>query len=402
VSNSVYANNLGDHNSDGGGNGIVVKGDYNEVANNTVSNHYICSPFYGTDGSGIEVFGGKYNLIHHNFLRDNRTAVELGNKRSSDNTVAYNLVTLSRRYGAFLSTKGPKSTYGPVYRTNVLNNTAYLVGARNTGVGCSGGCGMSILNLRNNIIWAEAWTVYADAPFAESNNIYWSSDGTPSQYTTISSTSKLVDPGFLDRTSGDFRLRSNSKAINGGSIAAVDLRYKSDMNGVPLYQGPRPDIGAYEYRSAPSAYNILSNPSFDLVSSSWPSPWYFSASSGRATIARDSTITVAGPYSARIAVAAEATGSRAVQIRQPVSLSRGRSYTLDLYARASTPQTVTVVVQRTTSPYTIYKTHQISIDTSWHRFRWTYRAMANQLYVAVRYYTAGELGKVWFDRMIVG
>jgi len=52
--------------SDAGAIGIALLGDDNEVAYNTISGSNMCSPFYGRDGTAVEVYGGQRNRIHHN------------------------------------------------------------------------------------------------------------------------------------------------------------------------------------------------------------------------------------------------------------------------------------------------------------------------------------------------
>src|SRR5689334_8279649 len=47
--------------SDAGAIGIALLGDDNEVAYNTISGSNMCSPFYGRDGTAVEVYGGQRN-----------------------------------------------------------------------------------------------------------------------------------------------------------------------------------------------------------------------------------------------------------------------------------------------------------------------------------------------------
>ena len=53
----------------------------------------------------------------------------------------------------------------------------------------------------------------------------------------------LVDPLFVDRSSGDFHLATGSAAIDGANVTYSDARA---IDGVPRPQGAGPDLGAFE------------------------------------------------------------------------------------------------------------------------------------------------------------
>jgi parallel beta-helix repeat protein len=249
--NTLRDNRLKDPNlgSDAGAVGIVLMGDNNEVAYNTISGSTTCSRFYGVDGAAVEVYGGRNNSIHHNVAVDNNTFTELGNNRSAYNTFAYNEVRSSLAKANFLVTRGgADAKYGPVVGTKAYNNSVYLTGAQSYAIQCTKGCSRSVLSLRNNIVWANDRVGYADAPFEESNNVYWRAAGSPKVYFTISSTSKKVDPRFANAGAGDLRLASNSPAINAGWSGITGLGFTTDLAGTPVPQRGAVDIGARELR----------------------------------------------------------------------------------------------------------------------------------------------------------
>lgn len=232
--------------SDAGAIGIVLFGDDNVVARNTVSGSDVCSRFYGRDGSAIEVFGGQRNRIHHNRAIDNNQFAELGNSRSADNIYAYNVVTSTLPNGHFLTTRGPgDDAWGPVARTKVLNNTVSLTGAASLAIQCAGDCSPSILTLRNNIVWAADRIGYADGGFDEGNNIYWSPGG-PRVWFPMSASSRKVDPAFTARAA-DLHLRATSPAVDAGWAGVVGLGFDTDFDRVGVPRGGAVDIGAYEY-----------------------------------------------------------------------------------------------------------------------------------------------------------
>lgn len=250
---SVNSNNGGW--DDSGAWGIVLNGSDNEIAYNTFSgNNAWCSYDFGQEGASIEVYEAQRNFIHHNVSINDSTFTELGssgNRRAENNTYAYNIYISTLPVSEFLVVRGGGDNFGPTPGTRAFNNTVYLSNSdRSQGVVCHAGCSNSVLELRNNIIWAEWKALYADGPFLESNNIYWNSRGQPlTQFfggSRMSSTSMYANPRFSDAGSRDLRLRSDSPAIDAGTDTGLAL--DRDALGVPLPQGARLDIGAYEFR----------------------------------------------------------------------------------------------------------------------------------------------------------
>jgi hypothetical protein len=249
IKNNTFTNNImmspldTTAGNDAGAFGVLIWGDDNEISYNTISGSDACSYDYGRDGSVVEIYGGQRNSIHHNTTSQSNAFTELGNSRSADNTFAYNLFTSDQASSIFLNTRG-SGTYGPVYRTKAYNNTAYLTGASSQGVVCSG-CGTSILTLKNNIIAAKWKIGYANAPFDESNNIYWL--GSVTNQLPISSTSFITDPKFVNAGAGDFHLQAGSPAINSGSGESLTAGFTVDLAGAAV--GNPPERGVYEYGS---------------------------------------------------------------------------------------------------------------------------------------------------------
>ena len=255
TNNRILRNELQDNNrmsvltqsptdDDSGAFGVLLQGDGTEVAYNTISGSNAFSYDYGHDGAAVEVYGGQRNHIHHNLAIDNVAFSEFGNARSADNTFAYNVVRSSLTAAVFLVTRGAISGYGPVLRTTLYNNSVVLTGASSQGFVCDAGCGPDILTMRNNIIQAVCKVGYADAPFDEDHNLYFGGAG---QF-AVGDHSLVRDPLFVDKASGDLRLRSSSPAIDRG----VDVGYERDFDGEPVPASgegdhpPVPDLGAYE------------------------------------------------------------------------------------------------------------------------------------------------------------
>jgi hypothetical protein len=239
-------------NDDSGAFGVVLQGNQNEIAYNTISGSIAPSPDYEYDGAAVEIYGGQYNSIHHNLTYDNETFTELGGGsiKATDNTFAYNLVraasTPALHKAKFLVTRGAGDGFGPVYRTRAYNNTVYLAGPDTEGFVCYAGCGTEILTLRNNVVWAVKKTGYADAAFDEGYGLYW---GGPNQF-TMGAGSVRANPLFVSAATGDLHLLATSPGLesgtsaNGGFTADLDglaLPFDADASGTAGY-----DKGCYE------------------------------------------------------------------------------------------------------------------------------------------------------------
>jgi len=231
---------------DAGAFGILLRGDRNVVAYNTISGSDAFSYDYGRDGAAVEVYGGQANSVHHNLAVDNDAFVELGAAPASENTFAYNVVRSSLPGSSGLVTRGRGSSRGPVRDTRVHHNTISLTGRSSQGFVCHGGCASDILHMRNNIIVAAGKAGYADAPFDEDYNLFF---GGPLQFAR-GPRSLVHDPAFVGQAVGNLRLRRRSPAID----RAVDLGYRRDFDRRPASvdgngDGRRaPDIGAFEFR----------------------------------------------------------------------------------------------------------------------------------------------------------
>lgn len=258
LDNRVLRNRLIDNNrmsvltetptsDDSGAFGVLLRGDRTEVAWNTISGSDAFSYDYGRDGAAIEVYGGIGNTVHHNVAVNNDAFSELGASRSADNVFAYNDVRSSLETSVFVVTRGAGSSYGPVLRTTLINNTVMLTGAASQGFVCHAGCGTDILTMRNNIVQAVAKVGYADAAFDEGNGVYF---GGRVQF-PLSSTSVVASPQFVDAAGGNLRLQASSPAVDRGAVVPG---YDRDLDGLDTPMDGNGDgrsvrdVGAYERR----------------------------------------------------------------------------------------------------------------------------------------------------------
>jgi hypothetical protein len=231
---------------DSGAFGILLQGDRTVVARNRISGSDAFSYDFGRDGSAIEVYGGRDNLILDNLAVDDQAFTELGNARSADNTYAYNVVFSSLATSTFAVTRGAGSRFGPVRHTRLLNNTVVLVGNHSQGFVCDAGCGPDILTLRNNIVQAVWKTGYADARLDEDYDLFY---GGRAQF-ALGPHSLVAPPQFVNEAARNFHLRASSPAVDRG----IADGFKRDFDGrrVPVDGNGDgravPDLGAFEYR----------------------------------------------------------------------------------------------------------------------------------------------------------
>jgi hypothetical protein len=260
--NKVIGSTLGNNKmmvtlTNGGGDdygafGVLIIGNNNEIAYNTIFGSLACSYDFGNDGSVVEIYGGSNNRIHHNRTSNSDTFTELAIDPSggsaSNNVYFYNQYVGTQTNGHFLVTRGGGSGRGPVSGTKFWNNTVYLIGSNAYAVYCDGGCSGSILTMNNNVIWAAK--NYSDSPFAEGYNVYWASGSTTpvNKYGAgkESATSKVANPMFSNVVNGDFRLLTGSPAIDKGT----NFGSNADLNGVAVPVNNVTDIGGYESNAA--------------------------------------------------------------------------------------------------------------------------------------------------------
>jgi hypothetical protein len=234
--------------------GVLLRGNYHEVGYNYFEdNNSWCTYDTPPQGNSIELYEAKFNSIHHNTAINDRDFSELGGSgsiKSDTNVFAYNLVISNVPDAHFIIARGSGTNWGPTWRTKLYNNTVVLTGSQSEAVICGAGCNSNIMTMRNNIIWAEQKAAFADGAFAESNNIYWDSEGDPFvQFIgfSMNSTSEIANPQFVNLSQRNVRLMSGSPAINAGSLEAVGLGYITDLDDNAVPQSLAADMGGYEY-----------------------------------------------------------------------------------------------------------------------------------------------------------
>jgi len=125
ISHSIFdgVNSLNPSNLGAGAFGILIWGNHNTVNKDTFANQSTCSPDYGRDGSGVEIYHGSYNLIEHSTGWNDSDFTELGGSGATTNTYLDNTFSAP---GEFLVTRGSGDRAdGPVYNTLLIGNVAH-------------------------------------------------------------------------------------------------------------------------------------------------------------------------------------------------------------------------------------------------------------------------------------
>jgi len=243
----VYDNTFTHTSSSKGTHAIYIAGGNFEsgrrtyVYNISCFNNLIYGPFDSSICVGAEAAGGCKDIaIYNNIINDNGTC--------SGSTVGFKLQRTGNDYHRF---------------SNIFfkHNTIY---DRNTGYAVQLNCYRTELNtivIANNIFQSNGDTLYqisapivnfTDSCFDFSANLYahttkaantWWRDGAGK----FEANSIRASPQFVDRTTGDFHLSTDSPAID-----AADTTYgvSWDYDGQLRPQNMRYDIGAFEYVSS--------------------------------------------------------------------------------------------------------------------------------------------------------
>lgn len=254
--NKIRANKIHDNRimqnakGDLGAWGILINGDDNEITGNEIYDNVSKCAIPNNPGrygsNSAEIYRGKRNAIHHNYVHGDRVFSELGSRTddiATGNIFAYNLFVSDLKSSRFINTRGNGLSFGPVNDTTVVHNTVYLTGEDSQGIICSG-CTIDLLKLKANIIWADTKVIYVTGKVTDENNIFYSSDGMPILQGLTAKSGSVNNPKFINAKAGDFKLQIDSPAINKGG---VDLLYNYDKGGVHIPLQGSTDSGAFEY-----------------------------------------------------------------------------------------------------------------------------------------------------------
>ncbi len=263
--------------------GIVANGDNNTYEYNEIEAIGNYAPMRGADVDFFRVFG-KNVVVRGNYCHGIIKGEHLGgshvdfvqvyddNRYESQNVLIENNIVDSFFHQGFMMENDAYPSEKLIRDWTIRNNI--VSGYTSWGV-CGGKIGGEIPNLvvennlfigspdgayygiylsgingygsvRNNIIYnggnygCDMGTTLFDSG---NNLIYSDKEGIKTPDVNDSNDITGMDPCFADATNGNYRLRSNSPAIDAGM--AVDFTY--DLDGSSRTQGERTDIGPYEF-----------------------------------------------------------------------------------------------------------------------------------------------------------
>ena len=193
---------------------------------------------YDVNGGGIHIYQSRKlaesntvrNCRIHDITRSGDTRL-FGILANGNNHQIYNNLIYGLSLPGTTGTDGSQVAIvaGP-NGTKIWNNTI----ANNKGYGIKLDPGSVNMEVRNNIVFGSAGSVFSNGGTGtiESNNLFG------------------VDPQFVNSSGNDFKLKSDSRAVDAGAnVSAVT----TDLSGVARPQGRTTDIGAYEFSGQPTA-----------------------------------------------------------------------------------------------------------------------------------------------------
>ncbi|MFE4543900.1 choice-of-anchor Q domain-containing protein [Arthrobacter sp. NPDC056727] len=235
---------------DSGAFGVLINGNDNEFAGNTVTGSTAFSYDFSRDGSAFEIYNGSRNNIHNNKAIDNNVFSEIGrsNGAADGNVFRYNLIRSSCgaecAEAAGLIIRGPGTRFGPTNSTTFEFNTVWLNGSHSRGVVCHASCPSSTV-IRANILVAVRDALWLDGSgWTEQSNVVNGPSNVPLDNSSTAAPAEFVNPPE------DLHLTSGSPAIDraANSPSGVDLDQVAVPQSGQCSGSGQADAGAYEYR----------------------------------------------------------------------------------------------------------------------------------------------------------
>jgi hypothetical protein len=242
------------------------------------NNRYLGLEIRNCEGWAINLNSGSNNQISRGYFHDNDNGVRMGGSNNTfgpfnridcggtgvsgvdldgQHLVEWNTIHGCQDSALVLSTQSEGSVIqgntiyangegvvlsGQADAVVIVHNTVY--GNQENGIYIANN--IQDVDVRNNIIGHNgSWGIDAsDTNFAERdyNAFYLNASGDCLECTQIGSHSVTDDPRFIDSTTYDFRLRSDSTLIDRAIDLGIDVNGAAPGNA----NGPAPDIGAWE------------------------------------------------------------------------------------------------------------------------------------------------------------
>jgi hypothetical protein len=236
------------------------------------------NPAYGNDenSDGIYVDGGTRILIEQNVMHDVDFGIELASEHkgraTSYITARNNLIYHSHTAGVSIGGYAPER--GHTEHCTVINNTLYNNDTSATGSGeFQMQWNMADNIFENNIVYAgprclmtvnKSQVDTAQPPVTIDHNLYYCASGSKASQWEESSAhlkgfenyvqatgndrdSRFLDPQFVNASTADFHLQSDSPAIAAGKAEGLPVG-ELDLEGSPRVKSQHIDIGCYQQK----------------------------------------------------------------------------------------------------------------------------------------------------------
>lgn len=441
----MVVNDTSSQDNDYGAVGVIILNTDNEVAYNRFVNCRAPSYDYGYDGGAVELFNTVDRAyIHHNYASGNDGFVETGagssGKTAYDVRIAYNVIHNNHRFLMLHLSGNFAMADSRIYVENndIIENGDYPE-MRWSVLDFNKDLSANQLIFRNNIVVMNDYYKFTThTGFTHENNIYYFTSGSNTVLNmALGPKEKIADPKLSNINTGNFRLRSDSPALNSG----LNLNYLTDYdnNPVPVYLVT--DIGAYELQteniitptvtSIPQPTNTptrIPTPTLRPTATSTPrptltvtqssvindliingsfengsSPWILQLSDpARASYSLDTQTKSNGRAAGKVVVSKNYPEMiHYVQFKQEnLRIENGKKYTVIFWAKADKGCRIKSVVQQMSSPYKMYANESAELTTDWKRFTYSFTADQNDN-VFFGFNLAACEGNLWFDRIIM-
>ncbi|MBW1809386.1 MAG: lamin tail domain-containing protein [Deltaproteobacteria bacterium] len=220
--------------------GISANGEEFEIYGNVVEGF----------GSGIGADGENMGKIYNNITRLNEFGIELS-EVGPWVYVYNNLVLNNSKAGVILF-----STYGPAVMHNTIIGNGFGDSLANGAAGVVSGPFNNDKILNNIIVSNNGGINRYESSSSDHHNLVWGNVENYAGDAQVGEGDLTVDPIFVDPVNKDYRLKSNSPAVD---AAVGQAGMTSDFDGNLRPVGNAPDLGAYELQAISEGDDLLIN-----------------------------------------------------------------------------------------------------------------------------------------------
>jgi hypothetical protein len=129
--------------------------------------------------------------------------------------------------------------------------------------------------------------------------------------------------------------------------------------------------------------------------------WFLTVKgNAQATVMQDSTTKVDGAYSGKVNITKSSSTDWYIQLGQgSLPLTKGRTYTISFWAKASKSRTGRINLQQDFSPWTGYLSQTFNLTTNWKQYSYTFTSPVTLSDSLFTFNLAQTTGQVWVDKV---